>query len=184
MSVFWVILLSLSLSFDTFAVSVSSGIVCSHIKFRQALRFSIIMAFFQGTMPLVGWMAGSGIRGYIELFDHWIAALLLFLVAGRMFYTALTTKDTLKVNPLKLKTQLSLALATSIDALAIGFSFALLEVMVFIAAFIIGSVTFFAAMTGLLIGKKSGQRFGKPLEIAGAIILVIIGIKILVLHLS
>lgn len=184
MSIFWVVLLSLSLCFDTFAVSVSSGIVCSHIRFRQALRFSIIMAFFQGAMPLAGWLAGNGIRGYIELFDHWIAAFLLFLVAGRMFYSALTADESRKVNPLKLKTQLSLAIATSIDALAIGFSFAMLEINIFLAAFIIGFVTFLAAMTGLLIGKKSGLRFGKPLEFAGAIILVIIGVKILILHLN
>lgn len=183
MSVIWLFLLALSLSFDTFAVSVTSGLICNKIKFRQALRFSIIMAAFQGVMPFIGWLTGQSVSTYIDAFDHWIASGLLFFVAFRMIAATMSNHSTSTMNPLKLRTVLMLAFATSIDALAVGISIAFIELDILLAIFIIGAVTFLAAMLGLLIGKKSAVKFGKPLEILGGLILIAIGIKILISHL-
>jgi manganese efflux pump family protein len=165
-------------------VAVSSGIVCKKIIFRQACRFSIIMALFQGIMPFLGWMAGAGIHEYIEEFDHWIAAGLLVAVAFKMIGSAFSDDEQKKLNPLKVKTMIALGLATSIDALAVGFSFAFVQVNMIATILIISGVTFLASMTGLLIGKKSAGKFGKPLEILGGVILIAIAIKILFMHLG
>ncbi len=183
MSHIWLLLLALSLSFDTFAVSVSSGLICKTIKFRQALKFSIIMALFQGAMPYLGWLTGQSINSYIDSFDHWIASGLLFLVAIRMILSAFSRDKSRKMNPLRLRTMIVLAVATSIDALAVGFSIAFVHIDILITILMIGTVTFIAAMLGLLIGKKSALKFGNPLEIAGALILIAIGIRILINHL-
>lgn len=183
MSIFWSILLALGLCFDTFAVSVSSGIICRKISFQQACRFSIVMALFQGLMPILGWFAGKGIHSYIEHFDHWIAAALLVLVAAKMIYGAFSDDVEKKINPLKVKTMITLALATSIDALAVGFSFAFVSADIICTILLIAMITFLASMIGLLVGKKSAGKFGKPLEIVGGLILVAIALKILVMHL-
>ena len=184
MSLFWIFLLALGLCFDTFAVAVSSGIVCKKIIFRQACRFSVVMALFQGLMPLLGWMAGTGVHSYIEDFDHWIAAGLLVAVAIKMIGGAFSDNEEKKINPLKINTMLTLGLATSIDALAVGFSFAFVQVNMIATILIISGVTFLASMTGLLIGKTSAGKYGKPLEILGGVILIAIAIKILFMHLN
>jgi len=183
MSIFWIILLALSLSVDTFAVAVSGGILCKRIVFRQAVFFSFVMAFFQACMPVLGWLVGKEVHIYIESFDHWVASGLLFVISVRMIIGAFSEDENRKINPLRFRTMLSLAIATSIDALAVGFSFTVIEVNVFLSVMIIGSVTFLASMTGLLIGKNTAAKFGKPLEVIGAIILIAIGIKIILLHL-
>lgn len=183
MSLFWSFLIALGLCFDTFAVSVSSGIICQKITFRQACVFSIILAFFQGVMPLIGWIAGASMQEYIRDFDHWIAFGLLVFVGGRMIVGAFVEEQQKKINPLLFSTMLTLGIATSIDALAVGFTFALAEIQVFLTIALIGIITFLAAMTGLLIGKKSAGKFGKPLEIFGGIILIGIGVRILMEHL-
>jgi manganese efflux pump family protein len=182
-SLFWSFLLALGLCFDTFAVSVSSGIICNRITFRQACRFSIVMAAFQGAMPLIGWLAGKGVHQYIETFDHWVAAGLLVAVAIKMIAGAFHTDEEKKINPLKIRTMITLGVATSIDALAVGFSFAFVSSEIFWTIVLIGVVTFFAAMLGLLIGKRSAGKFGKYLEITGGILLIAIAAKILMMHL-
>jgi putative Mn2+ efflux pump MntP len=184
MSLFWAFLLALGLSFDTFAVSVSGGIVCKRMIFRQACIFSLVMAVFQGMMPVVGWLAGVGIHSVIEAFDHWVASGILFIVAFRMIYASFSGKSETVMNPLRYKTMFALAMATSIDALAVGFSLAFIPVSLPLLVVIIGLITFLSAMTGLFIGKKTGEKTGKHLEFAGAIILIAIGIKILISHLA
>jgi manganese efflux pump family protein len=184
MSLFWVFLLAMGLSFDTFTVSVSSGIVFNQIVFRQAIRFSLIMAFFQGMMPLIGWLTGNEIHEYIAVIDHWIASGLLFMIAARMILGAFSKKAEHRFNPLKIRTQITLALATSIDALVVGFSFALININIYFAVFVIGAVTFLAAMTGLLVGKKAAGKFKTSLEILGGMILIALGLKILIMHIT
>ncbi len=183
MSYVWLILLALGLCFDTFAVSVSSGISCKNISFRQACRFSLVMTVFQGTMPLLGWIAGKSVHVYMEAVDHWIAAGLLFVVAMKMILNAFSHDETKKLNPLKFSTMLGLAVATSIDAFAIGISFAFVMTDFILAIALISVFTFLSAMLGLFIGKKSAKIKSYLLELAGGIILIAIAIKILIEHL-
>lgn len=184
MSLFWAFLLALGLSFDTFAVSVSGGIVCKRIMFRQACIFSLVMAVFQGMMPVIGWLAGIGIHSVIEAFDHWVASGILFIVAFKIIYASFYGNSKTAMNPLKYKTMFALAVATSVDALAVGFSLAFIPVSLPVLVGVIALITFLSAMTGIFIGKKTGEKTGKHFELAGAFILIAIGIKILITHLT
>lgn len=184
MDYFTIIVLAIGLSFDSFAVSVCSGLSLPRIRFFQAVKLASVLAVFQAAMPLLGWLLESSVRRLVEPVDHWIAFGLLVIIGGKMIIENLgTAHNRIIKNPLHLKVMLMLALATSIDALAVGFSMALLTANIFIAISIIGFVTFLAAMTGILIGKKTGPRVNKYAEILGGIILIAIGLKILVEHL-
>ena len=185
MNILTIIIIAIGLTFDTFAVSVSTGILVNQIKFWQAVRFSIILAVFQAGMPLIGCVGAIQIKSYIINFDHWIAAGLLWIIGAKMIWEAVSPKEEKEEkNPLKTTAIITIAIATSIDALAVGVSFGFLEVNMYISTFIIGLTTFIVAMTGMLIGKKAGYRLGKHTEIIGGLILIIIGIKILFEHLS
>lgn len=177
-----ILIISIGLSFDTFAVSVSSGVIMPRITFREGVKIAIVLAFFQALMPLIGWGAGKGIVSYAKDFDHWIAFILLLGLGIKMIYESFGKEETRKLNPLELKVRLSMAIATSIDALIVGFSFAFLEFRIITSTFTIGFVTFLVSMLGLLFGKKVGSRFGKRMEIVGGIILIAIGVKILLEH--
>ena len=179
-----VILLAIGLSFDSFAVSVCSGLNLPQIRFAQAAKIAIFLAVFQAVMPLVGWMIGNSVKSLIEPVDHWIAFGLLSLIGGKMIIESFIDSETREIkNPLDIKVILTLSLATSIDALAVGFSFATLLSKILIAVFIIGIVTFVASMLGILLGKRTGPTINRYAEVLGGLILVFIGIKILVEHL-
>ncbi len=152
------------------------------ITFREGLKIAIVMAFFQALMPLIGWIAGKGISDYVKNLDHWIAFVLLSGLGLKMIYESFSKEEVQKLNPLDLKVRIGMAIATSIDALIIGFSFAFLEYRILISTLIIGSVTFLVSMLGLLFGKKIGSRLGKRMEIVGGLILIGIGVKILIEH--
>ncbi len=184
MSLLTVFILALGLSFDTFAVSVSSGLMKKEIAFYQAIRVALILATFQAFMPLIGWMGGVSIKSYIEPIDHWVALALLSSIGVKMIAESFKPDCDKTLNPLNLRTNLTMALATSIDALAVGVSFALIEVNLPIAIFVIGMVTFLVAMLGILMGKKSGARLGKPMEVLGGLILIAIGLKLVLEHYS
>lgn len=184
MEILMVIFLAIGLSFDSFAVSVCSGLNLPHIRFLQAARIAVSLALFQALMPLVGWMIGNSIKDLIEPVDHWIAFGLLGLIGGKMITESILGTEEREIrNPLLWKVILMLSLATSIDALAVGFSFATLLDKIYLVAFIIGLVTFIASMLGILLGKKTGPRFNRYAEVMGGLILILIGIKILVEHL-
>ncbi|HBL73725.1 MAG: hypothetical protein A2W90_13070 [Bacteroidetes bacterium GWF2_42_66] len=184
MNYFTIFILAIGLSFDSFAVSVTSGLNVPRIRFFEAARMAIILAIFQAAMPLIGWALGSSIKSLISPVDHWIAFALLTLVSGKMIVESLISDENEKIkDPLRLKVILLLAFATSIDALAVGFSFSIYLEKIFWAVFIIGSTTFIASMTGILIGKKTGPKINKYAEITGAVILFGIGCKILIEHL-
>lgn len=185
MNIYFIIILAIGLSFDTFAVSVSSGLVMRRITFFNAMKIAFSLALFQAAMPLLGWFLGSEFKTYLVDFDHWIAFILLSILGLKMIYESLTASDeAMRFNPLKFTVLIWLSFATSIDALVVGFSFGLLEIHILLAAFIIGSITFLASMLGILLGKKTGSKFGKQMEIIGGLILISLGTKILFEHLS
>lgn len=183
MEIFTVFLLAIGLSFDSFAVSVCSGLNLPHIRFFQAAKIAFFLALFQALMPLVGWLVGNSIKSVIEPVDHWIAFGLLSLIGGKMIIESFSSSETREIkNPLNIRVILMLSLATSIDALAVGFSFATLLDKILIAIIIIGAVTFIASMLGILLGKKTGPKFNRYAEIIGGLILIFIGCKILFEH--
>lgn len=185
MELLTIILIAVGLSFDTFAVSVSSGLILRKIDFSNASKIAITLAVFQAAMPLIGWIAGSGIKDYAESFDHWIAFGILTLLGGKMIYESFKTDpEDRNFNPLDIKVMVGMAIATSIDALIVGFSFALLNYKILISVGIIGAVTYIVAMLGMLFGKKIGASMGRRIEILGGVMLFLIGLKILIEHLS
>jgi putative Mn2+ efflux pump MntP len=185
MEILTIILIAFSLSFDTFAVSVSSGLILRKIDFFNATKIAITLAVFQALMPLIGWLAGSGIKDYAQSADHWIAFGILGLLGGKMIYESFQTDpENRNFNPLDFKVMIGMAVATSIDALVVGFSFALLDFKILISVGIIGVVTYIVAMLGMLFGKKIGSRMGRRMEMLGGLMLILIGLKILIEHLS
>jgi putative Mn2+ efflux pump MntP len=185
MNIITILLIAVGLSFDTFAVSVSSGLTIRHIRFLQAVKIAFTLAVFQSLMPLIGWFLGNQVSGYIANYDHWVAFGLLSVLGLKMAYESLKKdKENSNFNPLNLLVLLGMAVATSIDALVIGVSFALVEINIYWSILVIGVVTFLVSMVGMLFGKKVGGKLGKQMEIIGGLILIGIGIKILLEHLQ
>jgi len=183
MNILTILLIALGLSFDTFAVSVSTGITITDIRFWQGVKIAVILGLFQGIMPLIGWIAGLQVVHFIEDYDHWVAFILLAFLGIKMAYESIKSDEgTSGFNPLKFTVLIGMAIATSIDALVVGFSFALVDMNIYWVIIAIGMVTFIVAMVGMLFGKKIGARLGKKMEIIGGIILFGIGIKILLSH--
>jgi len=183
MDYFTITAIAAGLCFDTFAVSLSLGVVKYRILFRQALRIAFIFALIQGGMTVAGYFLGSVFSEMLKAFDHWIALGLLSALGIRMIIGGLQKEEhRVPVDYEKLPVILTLAFSTSIDALAVGISFALLDVEIWIAGIIIGAVTVLASMLAIRIGKSAGERLGQKVEIIGGLILVGIGIKIFLEH--
>lgn len=183
MDYFTILAIAIGLSFDTFAVSLSYGVVRNGILFRQASWVAIVLAFFQGGLTIAGYFLGSIISGALKATDHWIALGLLGFLGIKMIIEGLKKKG--KEEPRNLNNTLillTLALGTSIDAFAVGISFAILNVKIWSSGIIIGAVTFIASMAAIRIGKSAGERLGNKVEIIGGIILIVIGIKIFLEH--
>lgn len=184
MGVIEIILIALGLSFDTFAVSVSTGLLKNSIKFWQGVKIALILAFFQALMPLIGWLGGTQVANYISRFDHWIAFVLLSIIGIKMIIESFKPEEDKKINPLLFRVAVLMGLATSIDALVVGVSLAFFEIKIIQSIIIIGTITFLAAMIGMLIGKNANGRLGKKVEIIGGLILIGIGLKILIEHIG
>ncbi len=171
------------LCFDTFAVSISFGVVQFRVLFRQAVRLALVLAIFQGGLTVAGFFLGSIVSEALKAIDHWIALGLLSVLGIKMIIEGLKTQEKKEVmdysKPLVIFT---VALGTSIDAFAVGISFALLDVKIWSAGIIIGTVTFLASMIAIRIGKSAGEKLGQRVEIVGGLILVAIGIKIFLEH--
>ena len=181
--------LALALAMDCFAVSIASGIIVKKHIGKMMIRMAFLFSFFQAAMPLIGWFGVSTFTSYLENIDHWIAFGLLTFLGGRMIRESFLPEEEKKIKPRKLKTQVVLAIATSIDALAVGISFACtgfsnLKMLVY-PLFIIGFVSFVMSITGVLLGVKFGKPIAKKFkpELLGGIILIFIGIKVLLSHL-
>jgi putative Mn2+ efflux pump MntP len=175
--------IALGLSFDTFAVSLSCGVVESKMRFKNAIRIALMLALFQGAMPVLGYFLGSTVSQYIGKLDHWVAFGLLMILGIRMVIEGLKKDDDREPADFrKLSVLLTMAVGTSIDAFAVGISFAFLNVKIWSAGLLIGTVTFLASMMAIRIGKSAGSRLGSRVEILGGIILAAIGTKILIEH--
>jgi manganese efflux pump family protein len=183
MDLLTIVAIALGLSFDTFAVSLSIGVTRNGIIFRQATWIAIVLAAFQGGLTVAGFFLGSIISHDLQAADHWIALGLLAFLGIKMIIEGLRKN---KEESVKDSTSsivlLTIALGTSIDAFAVGISFAILEVKIWEAGILIGAVTFFASMTAIRIGKSAGKRLGNRVEVIGGLILIAIGMKIFLEH--
>jgi putative Mn2+ efflux pump MntP len=179
------ILIAVSLALDAFAVSVSSGISIPGFRGKQAVKMGCYFGAFQFAMPLVGWVLGSSVSRYIERVDHWVAFGLLAVIGGRMVYGALRQGGEEGEQPpadLSAGRLTVLAVATSIDALAVGVSLAFIQVNILLCAGIIGVVAFALSVVGGLVGKRLGGLFQRRAELVGGLVLIAIGVKILAEH--
>ena len=179
-----IFLIALSLAMDAFAVSVSTGISIPGFGPRQAARIGLWCGVFQFAMPLVGWFLGTSVKTYIEAVDHWIAFGLLALIGGNMIWEAVKGGEEEALTELSVRRLFLLALATSIDALAVGITLAFEQVNILFSAGVIGVVAFALAMLGGLLGHRLGQLFQRRATILGGVVLIGIGLKILFEHLS
>lgn len=175
--------IALGLCFDTFAVSLSCGVVQYKILFKQALRIAFVLALFQGGLTVAGYFLGSIVSDALKAVDHWVALGLLSVLGIKMIIEGFKDRA-IRETPDFTSTRvlLTIAVGTSIDAFAVGISFAFLDVMIWISGFIIGTVTFLASMTAIRIGKSAGPKLDQRVEIIGGIILIAIGIKIFLEH--
>ena len=186
MSILELIFLSIALAMDCFAVSFSAGGLQKELRLRHALIIGSFFGLFQGFMPLIGYFGGQAVVSYIEHFDHWIAFGILLILGLKMMYEALRPEKGGKgINIMKPTTLLVLSIATSIDALAVGFSFSMLDVRIWTAVLIIGIGSFLFSIGGFYMGKFLSNRIRPTYaEILGGLILIGIGIKILIEHLN
>ena len=194
MNLFDIILLAVALAMDCFAVSIVSGVMNSSSKdtslwTMKEVRMALLFGLFQAMMPLLGWLGLSFFQQWIEQYDHWIAFFLLLCIGGNMIREAFSPEEKQHFNPNQLRTQLMLAVATSIDALAIGISFACTGYVrlsqLTVPLVIIGAMSFFFSLFGTWLGTRFGLAISHRLKpgLLGGIILILIGVKILVSHL-
>ena len=181
--------LAVGLSMDAFSVAVCKGLSVCQIRKKQILTVGLYFGFFQGFMPLVGYLLGTGFQEKIQSIDHWIAFILLGFIGGKMILEAVkewNEEDIVEVKdqPLDHRNMFVLAVATSIDALAVGITFAFLDTPILEAITIIGITTMIISIVGVVIGNYFGGKYKHKAELVGGIILVLLGVRILIQHLS
>lgn len=185
---FWeLFLIAVGLSADAFSVSVCKGLNMRKLNLKHAYVIALFFGAFQAVMPLLGYLLGTGFSDYIERYDHWIAFVLLAFIGGKMVLEAIHEKDgedVEKTDALSIGELFVLSIATSIDALAVGITFAFLKVNILPSAALIGVTTFALSLGGVLLGNRFGARYKTKAEIAGGVILILIGLKILLEHLE
>lgn len=177
-----VLLIAIGLAMDAFAVSICKGLAIRTPTLRSMIVIGLWFGVFQALMPVIGFYLGSAVYDLIEAYDHWIAFILLALIGFNMVREGLRGDDDEMDADTSVRTMLVLAVATSIDALAVGISMAMDEASILLPALVIGVVTFLISVVGVRVGSVFGNRFGSKAEIAGGIILVLIGVKILLEH--
>lgn len=185
MDVLTILFIAFGLAMDAFAVSVASGFAIKNLRLRNAVTIAFFFGSFQAVMPVIGWLAGYSLRSFIASFDHWIAFGLLGFIGLKMIYESTKMDgESDPRDPLNVAVLLMLSVATSIDALAVGLSLSILDVLIITPALIIGIITFLLSLLGVYIGDRFGHFFEKKIEFAGGLILIGIGIKILIEHLA
>ncbi len=186
MSFVELMLIGLGLAMDAFAVAVCKGLNMKKINKKHAVLIALTFGFFQGFMPFLGYLLGTSFEQYITSIDHWIAFILLALIGLNMIKESRETDEceTCQDESLDLKELLMMGIATSIDALAVGITFAFLKVEILQATLIIGITTFVLSLIGVVIGNMFGSRFKSKAELTGGCILILIGLKILLEHLN
>ena len=184
MSLFTILTLAIGLSMDAFAVAICKGLAMKKASFKKMAIVGLWFGGFQGLMPVIGYLLGARFQSRITAIDHWIAFVLLGLIGANMIKEALSKEEEHANDSLAFGTMFLLAVATSIDALAVGITFAFLKVNITIAAATIGITTFFLSMAGVKVGNVFGVKYKAKAELAGGIILIFLGIKILLEHLG
>lgn len=182
MHIFELIMIAIGLSMDAFAVSLSNGMAIPNLRLQDALKYGLFFGFFQALMPLIGWAAGQLFSGYITAFDHWVAFVLLGYIGAKMILDAISGTEEANGST-QFKVLIILAIATSIDALAAGVTFAFVSINIWFSIAIIGLITFVLCTIGALLGKCAGCALGRRAQILGGVILIIMGFKILIEHL-
>ena len=188
MSFLELLLIGVGLSMDAFAVAVCQGLCMSKLNWRYTTEIAIFFGGFQALMPFLGWALGSQFAGYIQNIDHWVAFALLGVIGGHMIQDALDPEEEevacAVAQRLDHKRLFLMAIATSIDALAIGVTFAFLDVNIVPAISVIGCTTFSLSFVGVIVGNFFGARYKRRAELSGGAILILLGIKILMEHLG
>ena len=190
MSLIELLLTAVGLSMDAFAVAICKGLNMCKINYKRAVIIGVFFGGFQAFMPFAGWFVGARFENYIKSFDHWIAFGLLAFIGGKMLFDAIFEKDDdccAIEEKFDYKELLLMAIATSIDAFAVGITFAVLGMNIFQslgAVAIIGIITFALSVVGVIVGNKFGSVYKRKAEIAGGVVLVLIGVKILLEHLG
>ena len=182
MGIIEVLLIGVGVSMDAFAVSMAKGISAHRVGWRHALLAGVWFGGFQALMPCIGYFLGLGFAAFIGQWDHWVAWLLLTLIGANMVKESFSKEEDEVSGGWGFWHMLTLAVATSIDALAVGVSFAFLEMSVWMPIIIIGLTTMLFSFAGVLLGKKVGERFKSRAELVGGLVLIAIGIKILLEH--
>ena len=183
MGVLELILIAVGLAMDAFAVSVCKGLSMSKMEWKKAVIIGLYFGGFQALMPLIGYILGVGFEDKIKSIDHWIAFILLVFIGINMIKEAFETKEESN-DKIDFKTMIILSIATSIDALAVGVTFAFLNVNIMLAISLIGIITFIISMIGVKIGNVFGDKYETKAELAGGFILIFLGAKILLEHLG
>ena len=184
MSLIELFLLAVGLSMDAFAVSVCKGLSMQKLRVKHALIIGLYFGGFQALMPWIGYVLGIRFQGAIKAYDHWIAFILLAAIGLNMIREALSGEEDGVDDSIGFRTMLVLAVATSIDALAVGISLAMTGDDIVSSALLIGIITFLISAVGVKIGSVFGDRFGQKAELVGGVILIIIGLRILLEHLG
>lgn len=184
MGIIEIILVSISLAMDAFAVSICKGLSMKKMNWKKALIIGGYFGIFQTLMPVIGYFLGYGFNALITNIDHWIVFALLLFIGGNMIKESFSKEENTANDSIDFKTMVILAIATSIDALAVGITFAFLKVNVFIAFSLIGLITFALCVLGVKIGNRFGDKYESKAEFAGGLILIFIGLKILLEHLK
>ena len=185
MGIVEIILIAVGLAMDAFAVSVCKGLSMKKMDWKKAIIIGLYFGIFQGGMPLIGYMLGIGFEESIKFIDHWIAFILLSFIGINMIKEALSKDEDNEVDDkVDFKTMIILAIATSIDALAVGITFAFLDVNIWFAAICIAVITFAISCIGVKLGNVFGNKYESKAEIIGGITLILIGLKILLEHLG
>lgn len=184
MDILSVIIIALGLSLDCFAISITGGIILKEKRLLRIIQFSLLFGAFHVIMPLLGWLLGFKLKEYIEDYDHWVAFVLLILIGVKMLYEGIKCKktDSDALTFSKLLPLLGLALASSIDALIVGVSLAVIDISIYSTAFIIGSVTMVVTFSGGVLGRRISKYIKFRMDIVGGIVLILIGIKIIFEH--
>lgn len=184
MTVLEILLIAIGLAMDAFAVSIYKGLSMKKMSWKKALVVGTYFGVFQGLMPVIGYFLGSTFESLVAKIDHWIAFGLLVFIGANMLKEAFANDSENCNDNVDFKTMVVLAIATSIDALAVGITFAFLQANVWFSTIIIGIVTFLISVIGVKIGSKFGNKYERKAETAGGLILIFMGIKILLEHLK
>ena len=184
MTIIEIILISISLAMDAFAVSICKGLSMKYMNWKKAVIIGLYFGIFQALMPLLGYFLGVSFQYLVTSIDHWIVFILLVFIGGNMIKDAFSNEDLDNNDDIGFKIMIILALATSIDALAVGITFAFLNVNIILAFSLIGIITFILSIIGVKIGNKFGDKYETKAQIAGGTILILLGLKILLEHLN